>query len=378
MKRYQHLVIWASFWKFAPFSFKGSNARLFITKHMEKVISPAVWQQLPVIVKAYQLPDNKKATLQTITSFVPFVAIWAVMYLTMGISTWLTIGLAVLNAFFLVRIFIIQHDCGHQAFTASRKANDVLGQVCSYFTFIPYRYWAKSHNFHHGHNGLLWEHRDIGDVEVLTVQEYGALNAWGKFKYRLYRSIPVMFFLGPIWYILIHSRLPLINMKGWEHARKALLRHNIILAAVYTGLVLWLGYEAFVYVHLPILIAFGVIAIWFFYIQHQHETTYKQWRDRWEYVKAAVQGSTYYNLPKFIHWLTGNIGYHHIHHLNSLVPCYQLPRCLKENPILDEVANKITFTESLKCVFNHLWDEDSERMISFREFNRRMRLRATS
>lgn len=339
---------------------------------MQPVISPAVWQELPVIVKAYQLPDNKKATIQAITSFGPFIAIWIAMYLLVDVSMWATMGLAVINALFLVRIFIIQHDCGHQAYTASRQTNDILGQVCSYFTFIPYRYWAKSHNFHHGHNGLLWEYRDIGDVDLLTVNEYKALDSWGRFKYRIYRSIPVMFVIGPIWYILIHSRLPMIKMKGWEHARVALIRHNVILVSIYAALIYFLGYKAFVYVHLPILIIFGVVAIWFFYVQHQHENTYKQWKEKWEYVKAAVQGSTYYDLPKVMHWLTGNIGYHHIHHLNSLVPCYQLPRCLKENPILDQVATKVTFFESLKSAYNKLWDEDSQRMITFREFNRRM------
>lgn len=338
---------------------------------MQTVHSPAIWQQLPLIVKAYQLPDNKKAIVQSITSFGPFLAIWVAMYLTLDVSLWLTMGLALVNAFFLVRIFIIQHDCGHQSFTASRKANDLLGQFSSFMTFIPYKYWSKSHNFHHGHNGLLWEYRDIGDVDLLTVNEYKALDTWGRIKYRIYRSTPVMFFIGPIWYILVHSRLPLIKMSGWEHARKSLLRHNVILISIYAALVYFLGYEAFVYVQLPILVAFGMIAIWFFYVQHQHESTYKQWKEKWEYVKAAVEGSTFYNLPRVFHWLTGNIGYHHIHHLNPLVPSYQLPRCYEENPILEQVAQKITFFESLKCVFNNLWDEDQQKMISFREFSRR-------
>lgn len=333
----------------------------------------AVWQQLPNLVKAYQLPDTRKATIQILNSFLPFVAIWVAMYLLLNVSLWLTLALAVVNAFFLVRIFIIQHDCGHQSFTPSRKANDMIGQICSFLSFIPYRYWAKSHNFHHGHNGILWEHRDIGDIDLLTVGEFKALNRWHKFRYMLYRSAPVMFFIGPIWYILIHNRLPSINMKGWEHARKALLRHNLLLIGIHATLILLLGYQAFLLVHLPILVAFGVIAIWFFYVQHQHETTYKQWKDRWEYIKAAIQGSTYYKLPRLMHWLTGNIGYHHIHHLNPLVPNYQLARCHHENPILDQVANRITFWQSLKCIYNKLWDEDQQRMISFREYFRKYR-----
>lgn len=341
---------------------------------MRQTYDPAVLKQLPAIVKAYQLPNTRKAVWQMITSFGPFLAIWVAMYLMVvlfHVSYWYVAPLAILNGFFLVRIFIIQHDCGHQSFTASRAANDIIGQVCSYISFIPYRYWAKSHNFHHGHNGILWEHRDIGDINLLTVNEFKALSRFEKIRYTLFRSSPVLFLLGPIWFIFVNNRLPMIRIKGWEHAHRALLLNNILLVLFYTAMVWLLGYEALLLVHIPIIAAFGIIAIWFFYVQHQHETAYKQWKDRWDYIRAAIQGSTYYKLPKLFHWLTGNIGYHHIHHLNPLVPNYELARCHNENPILDKLANKITFTESLKCIFNKLWDEDQQRMISFREYKRK-------
>ncbi|MBU6340338.1 MAG: fatty acid desaturase [Bacteroidetes bacterium] len=331
---------------------------------------PAVFHQIPALVKPYQLPNTRKAIAQILSSFLPFIAIWVLMYLTMGISIWLTWGLALVNAFFLVRIFIIQHDCGHQSFTGSRTANDIIGQICSFLSFIPYRYWAKSHNFHHGHNGILWEHRDIGDIQTYTVSEYQSMSWFNRTKYKLFRSFPILFIIGPMWYILINNRLPLIRLKGWERAHRALLLNNLYLVLIHSAIVALLGYKALLFVHLPILVLFGVIAIWFFYIQHQHETTYKQWKDRWDYVVAAIQGSTYYQLPKLFHWLTGNIGYHHIHHLNPLIPNYQLAKCHHENPILDRVANKITFVESLRCIFHKLWDEDQQRMISFREFRR--------
>lgn len=334
---------------------------------------PNLLKQLPAIVKSYQLPDTRKAVIQMINSFLPFVAIWVAMYFLLDVSYWLVLPLAAINAFFLVRIFIIQHDCGHQSFTGSRKANDIIGEICSMISFMPYRYWAKSHNFHHGHNGALWEHRDIGDINLLTVNEFKALSTWRKFHYMLFRSFPVLFIIGPAWYLLIQNRMPLIRLKGWEHAHRALWKHNILLVAVHVGLYFLLGYEAFVFVHLPILLFFSVIAIWFFYVQHQHETAYKEWKDKWDYIRAAVQGSTFYNLPKVFHWLTGNIGYHHIHHLNPLVPNYELARCHQENPILDQVANKITFIESLKCMFNKLWDEEQERMITYREYLRKYR-----
>ncbi len=341
--------------------------------YFKQQYDPNLLKQLPSIVKSYQLPDTRKAVIQILNSFLPFVAIWVAMYFLLDVSFWLVLPLAALNAFFLVRIFIIQHDCGHQSFTSSRKANDLIGEVCSMISFMPYRYWAKSHNFHHGHNGILWEHRDIGDINLLTVNEFKALPRWKKLHYAVFRSFPVLFIIGPAWYLLIQNRLPLIRLKGWEHAHKALLKHNLLLVAVHVGLYFLLGYEAFVMVHLPILLFFAIIAIWFFYVQHQHETAYKEWKDKWDYIRAAVQGSTYYKLPRMFHWLTGNIGYHHIHHLNPLVPNYELARCHNENPILDQVANKITFIESLRCMFNKLWDEEQERMITFREYMRKYR-----
>lgn len=341
--------------------------------YFKQQYDPNLLKQLPSIVKSYQLPDTRKAVIQILNSFLPFVAIWVAMYFLLDVSFWLVLPLAAINAFFLVRIFIIQHDCGHQSFTNSRKANDLIGEVCSMISFMPYRYWAKSHNFHHGHNGILWEHRDIGDINLLTVNEFKALPRWKKLHYAVFRSFPVLFIIGPAWYLLIQNRLPLIRLKGWEHAHKALLKHNLLLVAVHVGLYFLLGYEAFVMVHLPILLFFAIIAIWFFYVQHQHETAYKEWKDKWDYIRAAVQGSTYYKLPRLFHWLTGNIGYHHIHHLNPLVPNYELARCHHENPILDQVANKITFIESLRCMFNKLWDEEQERMITFREYMRKYR-----
>src|SRR5690349_6545704 len=206
---------------------------------------PAVLKQLPGIVKAYQLPDTRKAIIQMLTSFGPFLGIWVAMYFLMDISFWLVLPLAAINAFFLVRIFIIQHDCGHQSFTTSRKANDIIGQICSYMSFIPYRYWAKSHNFHHGHNGILWEHRDIGDIELLTVNEFKALPRWKKLKYAFFRSAPILFIIGPIWYLFLNTRLPLIRMKGWEHAHRALWINNIVLFLVQGGLIWALGWQAF-------------------------------------------------------------------------------------------------------------------------------------
>ena len=237
--------------------------------YIKQQYDPQVLKQLPPIVKSYKLPNTRKAIIQILNSFLPFVAIWVAMYFLIDVSFWLVLPLAAINAFFLVRIFIIQHDCGHQSFTPNRKANDFIGEVCSMLSFMPYRYWAKSHNFHHGHNGILWEHRDIGDINLLTVNEFKALPRWKKLHYALFRSFPVLFVIGPAWYLLIQNRFPLIRLKGWEHAHRALWKHNLLLIGLHVGIILLLGYKAFLMVHLPILLFFSVIAIWFFYVQHQ-------------------------------------------------------------------------------------------------------------
>ena len=324
------------------------------------------WQK---IVAEYQIPNTKKAVIQVLNSFIPFFIIWVLMYMSLSYSYWITLGLAVLNAFFLVRIFIIQHDCGHQSFLKSKSWNNRLGFICSFISLIPYKYWARSHNFHHGHNGQL-EVRDIGDIDLLTVNEYKALDKQKRFKYRIYRSPIVMFLLGPLYYLLVHNRFPFIKMAGWKAARQSLRRSNIYLLAVYFLVGYLLGWQKFLMVQAPIIVFFAVIAIWFFYVQHQHEDSYKQWKENWEYLLSAIRGSTYYKLPKLFQWLTGNIGLHHIHHLSSLIPNYNLEKCNRENPILEKYVTILTFRKSLKCIFSKLWDENTQRMISFREFNR--------
>lgn len=325
------------------------------------------WQK---IVKKYQIPNTKKAVLQVFTSFLPFFALWALMYWSLGISYWLTLGLGVLNAFFLVRIFIIQHDCGHHSFLKSRKWNNAIGFVCSFFSLIPYKYWSRSHNFHHAHNGML-EFRDIGDVDLLTVKEYEALPKWKQIKYRIYRSPVVMFIIGPLYYLLIHNRFPFINLKGWKKVRQSLIWSNLFLVLFYLSLGFTFGWKNFLLVQAPIIFFFAIIAIWFFYVQHQHEESYKQWKENWEYLLSAIKGSTYYKLPKPMMWLTGNIGFHHIHHLSSLIPNYNLEKCNRDHPIFQKYVTTLSFRKSLECIFHKLWDEETQRMISFSEYKKR-------
>lgn len=316
---------------------------------------------------AYAKPNNKIAIIQLFNSFLPFVGLWILMYWSLDYSYLITLALGILNAFFLVRIFIIQHDCGHRSFMANNTARNIIGFCCSMFSMIPYRYWAKSHATHHANNGLL-ELRDIGDIDTLTVKEFRALSKWGKFKYRIYRSPLVMFVIGPLYYILIHNRLPLIKLASFKKVKKTLIWNNLSLIAIFAILLISLNWWKFIVTHATIMVSFGIIAIWFFYVQHQHEEAYKEWRDKWDYVTSALRGSSYYKVPRIMNWLTGNIGIHHVHHLNPAIPNYNLQRCIKENPWLNRFTTVMGFWESLKLASNKLWDEQSKRMITFKEF----------
>lgn len=327
------------------------------------------------IIKPYKKANHVKAIVQILNSFGPFIGLWILMYFSLDWSYWITLLLAFVNAFFLARIFIIQHDCGHQSFFQYKYLNNIVGWVSSFFSSIPYDYWARVHSYHHGHTGQL-EHRDIGDINFLTVDEFRALPPYKKFFYRVFRSPIVLFFILPTIYLVWALRVQGISFKGWRSTYISQHINNILLLLVFILFGAWLGWANFLLVHIPIVYCFGTIAFWFFYIQHQHENTYMQWTKNWDFLLAAIKGASFYNLPKLFHWLTGNIGFHHIHHLSSKIPNYNLQQCAKENPILQKYVLKLSFLESLKMVFNKLWDEEQQRMISFREYYQLETLRA--
>lgn len=318
------------------------------------------------IVKKYQKPNPKKAVIQILNSYLPFVGLWILMYYSLNWSYFITLALGMVNAFFLVRIFIIQHDCGHYSFLKSKKVNDIIGFISSFFSTIPYKYWSQSHAAHHAHNGQL-EHRGLGDIHYLTKREYLELSGWGKFKYRVFRSMLVQFVISPIVYLTINLRYPFNRLKDWKKTRIEYFLNNILVGLVYVTLALLLGWQKFLMVHLPVLMFFGIIAFWFFYVQHQQEENYKAWKDDWDHVSASILGSTYYKLPKLFQWLTGNIGFHHIHHLNSRIPNYHLEACTLDTPELTKFVPVLTFWKSLQCIKQKLWDEERGKMISFKE-----------
>ncbi|MBL7819623.1 MAG: fatty acid desaturase [Saprospiraceae bacterium] len=324
-------------------------------------------------LKPYQKTDNLKAFIQILNSIGPFFAVWIAIYFLWDYSVLAACLLALLNALFLVRIFIIQHDCGHNTFVESSRWRKIIGYSCSMLSSVPYSYWAKSHHFHHMNNGML-EVRDIGDINTLTVAEYSKLGKFERFKYRLYRTPLVMFILGPIYYIFIHNRLPLVNLEEFKKAKPGLYLNNIIYAAVFIALCFILDWKRFITMHLIILSSFAIIAIWFFYVQHQHEHGYKHWRNKWEFMYAAIKGSTYYKLPAIFNWFTGNIAIHHIHHLNPAIPNYNLKKCVDAVPWFHKYTTELNFIQSLKLATHKLWDENTERMITFREYYRMERL----
>lgn len=321
------------------------------------------------IVKKYQTPDNWKSTWQVLNSLIPFIVIWVLMYFSLQVSYWLTLALAVVNSGFVVRLFIIQHDCGHNSFYRSRKTNDALGSFLGVLTLTPYFNWRKHHAVHHATSGDL-DFRGIGDVETVTVSEYQAMSRWQKVRYRVFRNPFFLFILSPpVLFIILH-RLPLGTKKSEKRERRSVFWTNMALAGIVIGMGSLIGFREFFMIQLPISIITSMGGVYMFYVQHQFEDTYWRRHPEWDYKTAALEGCTYFKLPKVLQWFTGNIGFHHVHHLSPLIPNYMLEKAHKENAIFQNVET-LTLATSIRTVFLDLWDESLDRLISFREYHRR-------
>lgn len=330
-----------------------SNSRLIPDK--------AVWSAL---VAKYQAANPWQSIWQVVNSIIPFGLLWYLMYLSLAYSYWFTLGLALPAAGFLVRIFIIQHDCGHGSFFKSRKANDFLGSICGVLTFTPYHYWRKSHAIHHASSGSL-EDRGTGDIYTMTVQEYLQQSKWERLKYRLYRHPLLLFVLAPAFLFIVLHRLPFAESKSWKRERASVHWTNLAIAVAVISLSFVIGLKPFLLIQLPIIILAATMGTWMFYIQHQFEDTYYAHGDNWDYTVAALQGSSYYQLPKVLQWFTGNIGFHHIHHLSPRIPNYRLQKCHEENQVFQQVV-VLTLWTSLQSIFLSLWDEEQKKLVSFR------------
>jgi omega-6 fatty acid desaturase (delta-12 desaturase) len=304
----------------------------------------------------YREPSTWRSVFELGVTLGPFLLLWA---------PWLSLAIAVLNGGFLVRIFIIQHDCGHASYFHNRKVADWVGRALGVLTLTPYDVWKRTHAIHHQHHGNL-DHRGIGDVMTLTVEEYRARNAWGRLTYRLYRNPVVLFVLGPSYLFILQNRLPVGLMRsGWRFWISAMGTNAFI--AIVVGLILWLGgVMPLLLIYIPTSVIAATLGVWLFYVQHQFEETHWAKGEEWQVHDAALEGSSHYVLPAPLQWITGNIGVHHVHHLYSRIPFYRLTEVLREHKALAE-AQKLTIRESLACVKLNLWDERAQRLISFRD-----------
>lgn len=316
------------------------------------------WKQ---IVMRYQQPSLWRAVWQLVNTLVPYVALWCLMYVLAGVSYWLVVPLAVLTGGLMVRLFIIHHDCGHGSFFKSRRANDVWGFITGVLTFTPYQHWRWEHAVHHSTSGNL-DRRGTGDIWTMTVREYLESSRWKRLAYRLMRNPGVLFVLGPLYMLLIKHRFT--NAGAGRRERRSVYWTNLGILGLGVGLSLIFGLKAYLVIQLTVIAVAGTAGIWLFYVQHQFEGVYWQRHGQWDYLTAALQGSSFYKLPGILQWFTGNIGFHHIHHLSPRIPNYNLERCHEAEPLFQNVP-AVTLFGSLKSLAFRLWDEKRHRLVGF-------------
>jgi len=313
------------------------------------------------VVTKYEAPSLPRSLWQITNTLVPYFGLLCLMYLALDVSYWITLALAIPAAGFLIRNFIIFHDCGHGSFFKSRKANRILGFFTALLTFMPSSYWSHQHAKHHATAGDL-DHRGDGDVWTLTVQEYLALSRWKRLWYRLYRNPFFLFGVGPLYIFFVHYRY--WRPSDSSRSRWSTVRTNVALAGIIVAATLTIGIKAYLMIQLPIMIVAGSAGVWLFYVQHQFENTYWERHENWSYVRQALEGSSFYKLPRVLQWFTGNIGYHHVHHLSPRIPNYNLQKCHESHPMFRSVR-QITLLSSLKSLGHRLWDEDGKRLVGF-------------
>ncbi|WP_112179411.1 MULTISPECIES: fatty acid desaturase [Paraliobacillus] len=319
--------------------------------------------ELRKTIAPYEKSDRRSSINQIANTIIPFLILWFLAYQSLSISIFLSIAVSIVAAGFVVRTFIIFHDCAHQSFFKNKKANRILGTVTGVITHFPFEKWKRSHSIHHATSSNL-DKRGVGDVWVMTVEEYLAASFWQRLTYRLYRNPLVMFGFGPFYLFLISNRFNRKGAKRKERLNTYII--NLSIAVIYASLIVAMGWQAFLIVQVPILFVAGALGIWLFYVQHQFEDSYFENESEWDYVKAAVDGSSYYKLPGFLQWLTGNIGFHHVHHLSPRVPNYHLEKAHTSTPPLHQ-ATTITLLSSLQSIRFRLYDEKNHVFVSFKD-----------
>lgn len=325
---------------------------------------------------SYQLPDDRQAIIEFVTTALPFGAACWLSWALYGVHPLLALLGAIPASVFLVRLFMLQHDCGHGSMFSSRRVNDWVGRLLGILTLTPYDYWRFSHAQHHASSGNL-DRRGMGDIDTLTVDEYHELSWFDRLRYRLYRHPVVMLGIGPAYMFLLRHRFPSGVMKMGTMPLRSVVATNVCVALLWAGIIYTLGLGVFTLVYLPIVILSAALGVWLFFIQHQFDETHWERSDKWTREDAALHGSSYYDLPKPLMWLTGNIGIHHVHHLSSRIPFHKLPQVLRDHPELEEIG-RLTLWDSLRCVRLTLWDEKARKLISFSENRRRVPTSSTA
>ena len=325
-----------------------------------------IWTQ---VLNRYREPSRARSVVELTITVLPLVSLWVAAWFLYSIDYWWACLLIAIPASgFLVRLFMIQHDCSHGAFFPRKWANDWVGRVIGVLTMTPYDFWRRTHAVHHSTSGNL-DRRGTGDIDTLTVREYFALSRWGRLRYRLYRHPIVLFGLGPGYVFLLRQRLPFgLLRSGWQPWISTQAT-NGAMALIAVALIWLIGVKAFFLVHLPIVFLAATFGVWLFYVQHQFEETFWRGSRHWNLHEAALHGSSHYDLPILLRWFSANIGIHHVHHLCSRIPYYRLPHVLRDHPELRDVS-RLTLLQSFRCARLALWDEAQCRLVSFRDARR--------
>jgi acyl-lipid omega-6 desaturase (Delta-12 desaturase) len=324
--------------------------------------------ELRAAVAPFEGPDTTSAVRQVVTSIGFYVGVVVAMYWSLGISYWLTLALSVPAAFMLVRVFIIQHDCGHGSFLVSKKANDVLGAICGVLTLAPYANWRRQHAGHHANWNNLDRRESGADLysACLTVQEYCAMSRLRRLLYRLPRQRLIAHFVLPPAIFLLLYRVPFDTPRTWTRERRSVWLTNLAIAALVSILGLSLGFGAVLMVHLPIVVVTTILGVWLFSVQHRFETARWLRQPEWDFAEASLHGTSFLALPRVLHWATGNVGYHHIHHLAQRVPSYRLAACHRSDAVL-QPETPLSLRKAFAATSLTLWDEEAQKLIGFRD-----------
>jgi omega-6 fatty acid desaturase (delta-12 desaturase) len=313
------------------------------------------------IVERFQRPSLVRASWQLVNTMGAYALTWFFIYLSLQFSWWLVIPLSVLASGFLVRIFIIFHDCGHGSYLQSRRANDIVGFITGMLTFTPYHHWRWEHSIHHASSGHL-DKRGVGDIMTMTVQEYLEASRWSRFAYRLARNPFILFVIAPLYLFLIRHRFP--TAKANKRERHSVYWMNLALLGMVASMSLIFGIKSYLIIQLIITAIASAAGVWLFYVQHQFDGVYWERGDNWDYTKAALEGSSFYKLPGILQWFSGNIGFHHIHHLSARIPNYHLEKCHNADPLFQQVK-PVTFFQSFRSLTFRLWDEKRRQLVGF-------------